>query len=178
MTPMRYILLVLGIIVRALHISVCEEDSSFLIQISLHFILSFSHEDYGRATSLSKLTGQLKGTESYPPYKDNIPPDYYAHQGDVSSPGSPPRRANATFVLLARNSDLNGVVSSMKQMGAQLSFYSSAAPNDLQRTVSTRSTNILTRSSTKSLSQRNSRSTPPRPMLSVLANVYAAGLQS
>lgn len=160
------------------HIAVCGEDSSSLIQISLHFILSFSHEDYGRATSLSKLTGQLKGAESYPPYKDDIPADYYAHQGDTSSPGSPPRRANATFVLLARNSDLNGVVSSMKQMGMSLHPRSSAEPNDLQRTVSTRSTNILTRSSMKSLSPRNSKSTSRRPMSSVLANVHVVGLRN
>ncbi|KAF7793212.1 hypothetical protein EIP86_004321 [Pleurotus ostreatoroseus] len=97
MTPMRYIVLVLGII------------------ISLHFILSFSHEEYGRATSLRNIASQLKGTESYPPYAaDTVPEHYPEYDGTGSLPQT--RRANATFVLLARNSDLNGVISSMKQM--------------------------------------------------------------
>lgn len=88
------------------------EHSRAPLQISLHFILSFSHEDYGRATSLSNIANQFKNPQqsSY----DNTPPEYY------NSPTSVPpgRRANATFVLLARNSDLNGIVSSMKQNGA------------------------------------------------------------
>ncbi|GBE81998.1 glycosyltransferase family 15 protein [Sparassis latifolia] len=90
MTPMRYVILVLAII------------------ISLHFILSFSREDYGNATSLSRLTGGFKS--SHPPYEDSIPEDYYF------SSNSSMARANATFVLLARNSDLPGIVTSMKQM--------------------------------------------------------------
>ncbi|THH01251.1 hypothetical protein EW026_g1423 [Hermanssonia centrifuga] len=93
---MRYILLVLGII------------------ISLHFILSFSHEDYGRATSLSSIKSQIAGSKGYPPYKDGIPEEYYQSNGTVPSPQG--RKANATFVLLARNSDLNGIAMSMKQM--------------------------------------------------------------
>ncbi|PSR74154.1 hypothetical protein PHLCEN_2v10110 [Hermanssonia centrifuga] len=96
MTPMRYILLVLGII------------------ISLHFILSFSHEDYGRATSLSSIKSQIAGSKGYPPYKDGIPEEYYQSNGTIPSPQG--RKANATFVLLARNSDLNGIAMSMKQM--------------------------------------------------------------
>ncbi|KAI0780821.1 glycosyltransferase family 15 protein [Trametes elegans] len=94
MTPMRYVVLVLAII------------------ISLHFILSFSHEEYGRATSLSHLSEQFGGSKPHPPYEDGVPEDYYV-------PSTPPpqgRRANATFVLLARNGDLNGVVMSMKQV--------------------------------------------------------------
>ncbi|KAI0093952.1 glycosyltransferase family 15 protein [Irpex rosettiformis] len=94
MTPMRYIVLVLGII------------------ISLHFILSFSHEDYGRATSLSNITNKFKGQQDpLPAHQDGVPEEYY-HNTKI-----PPvqRKANATFVLLARNSDLNGIVNSMKQ---------------------------------------------------------------
>ncbi|OBZ75120.1 Glycolipid 2-alpha-mannosyltransferase 2 [Grifola frondosa] len=50
--------------------------------ISLHFILSFSHEDYGRATSISHITDQLKSSR----------PSYEV------TPSSPQgRRANATF---------------------------------------------------------------------------------
>ncbi|KAI0934140.1 hypothetical protein AcW1_005758 [Taiwanofungus camphoratus] len=90
MTPMRYVVLVLAIV------------------ISLHFILSVSHEEYGRATSISRLTGQLKGSQSAPSYQDAVHDGY--------SPDNSTQRANATFVLLARNSDLPGIVSSMKQM--------------------------------------------------------------
>ncbi|EJF65959.1 glycosyltransferase family 15 protein [Dichomitus squalens] len=95
MTPMRYVVLVLVII------------------ISLHFILSFSHEEYGRATSLSHLTEQLSGSKPHPPYQDGVDEDRYV------VPSKPPiqsRKANATFVFLARNGDLNGVVTSMKQV--------------------------------------------------------------
>ncbi|KAK7693374.1 hypothetical protein QCA50_002942 [Cerrena zonata] len=94
MTPMRYVVLVLGII------------------ISLHFILSFSHEEYGRATSLSTIKNQFSGLANQPPYKAGVPEDYYYH-ANGTAPGP---RANAAFVILARNSDLNGVVFSMKQM--------------------------------------------------------------
>ncbi|CCM02362.1 uncharacterized protein FIBRA_04457 [Fibroporia radiculosa] len=87
MTPIRYVFLVLAIIV------------------SLHFILSFSHEDYNKATSLSRITGMYK--ETAPP---KTPPTYYDYGLRNST------RANATFVLLARNADLSGIVSSMKQM--------------------------------------------------------------
>ncbi|KIP09616.1 glycosyltransferase family 15 protein [Phlebiopsis gigantea 11061_1 CR5-6] len=96
MTPMRYVVLVLGII------------------ISLHFILSFSHEDYGKATSFSNISNQFKGSTGRPPYADGVPEEY-RHPADVASPPQE-RKANATFVLLARNSDLNGMATSMKQM--------------------------------------------------------------
>ncbi|KAK7054874.1 hypothetical protein VNI00_003337 [Paramarasmius palmivorus] len=93
---MRYIILVLAII------------------ISLHYIFTFVHEGYGRATSLSNLKNQFDSISSgQPPYKDGVPDEYY-HKDEPAPPQS--RRANAAFVLLARNSDLNGVVTSMKQM--------------------------------------------------------------
>lgn len=96
MTPMRYIILVLAII------------------ISLHYIFTFVHEGYGRATSLSNLKNQFDSIGSgQPPYKDGVPDEYY-HKDEPASPQG--RRANAAFVLLARNSDLNGVITSMKQM--------------------------------------------------------------
>jgi len=94
MTPVRYIVLVLGII------------------ISLHYILSLSHDGYGRATSLSKIKEQLAGHN--PPYKTPVPEDYYMHTGtNVSTPS---RKANAAIVMLARNTDLKGIIASMKQM--------------------------------------------------------------
>ncbi|KAF8590601.1 glycosyltransferase family 15 protein [Ramaria rubella] len=92
MTPIRYVMLVLGIV------------------ISLHYILSFSHEEYGRATSLSRLTDSLR--KSGAPYHTPTPPEYYRN----STISPPDRKANAAFVFLARNGDLQGVISSMKQM--------------------------------------------------------------
>lgn len=105
MTPMRYVILVLAIIVRYC-LAKCVLCGSFAFaQISLHFILSFSHEEYGRATSITHLKEQLQGSGQMGP----------APATDYSSN---PERANATFVLLARNSDLKGIVTSVKQNGA------------------------------------------------------------
>jgi alpha 1,2-mannosyltransferase len=98
MTPMRYVFLVLGIV------------------ITLHYIISFSNEDYGQATSLSKLKSVMGGSNtapSGPPYKIPIPDEYHI-QKNVTSPHG--RKANAAIVMLARNTDLNGVISSMKQL--------------------------------------------------------------
>lgn len=97
MAPMRYIFLVLGII------------------ISLHYILSFSHEGYGQATSLSAIKDTFVGPAHSPPYKTPVPEDYYGAYNDSSSPHGG-RKANAAIVMLARNSDLDGIVVSMKQM--------------------------------------------------------------
>ncbi|KAG1753471.1 glycosyltransferase family 15 protein [Suillus lakei] len=95
MTPMRYILLVLGVI------------------ISIHYILSFTHEEYGKATSISNIAEQWTGPKSNPPYKTPVPDEYY-------KPDTPSdlqdRKANASFVMLVRNSDLSGIMSSMKQI--------------------------------------------------------------
>ncbi|KAF8481515.1 glycosyltransferase family 15 protein [Gautieria morchelliformis] len=92
MTPMRYVVLVLGVI------------------ISLHYILSFSHEDYGRATSISRLAASLH--KPSPPYDSPLPAGYL--QNTTVPP--PDRKAKAAFVVLARNSDLRGTIESMKQM--------------------------------------------------------------
>jgi alpha 1,2-mannosyltransferase len=94
MTPVRYIVLVLGII------------------ITLHYILSLSHDAYGRATSLSTIKAQFGGHT--PPYKTPVPPDYYTHPNTNGS--FTDRKASAAIVMLARNSDLKGIVASMKQM--------------------------------------------------------------
>ncbi|THH16350.1 hypothetical protein EW146_g4283 [Bondarzewia mesenterica] len=91
MTPMRYVVLVLTIIV------------------SLHFILTFSHEAYGNATSISRLISNQKSSSD----QQRVPEEYYWHDNITTIKD---RRANATIVMLARNSDLKGIVKSMKQM--------------------------------------------------------------
>ncbi|KAJ7327539.1 glycosyltransferase family 15 protein [Mycena albidolilacea] len=112
MTKTRYIVLTLAIL------------------ISLHYILSFSHEGYGRATSLDSLRKSWGGFGSSPgpdgergpkvyhepPYKTPVPEKYYLTP-DVN--GTMPRHANATIVMLARNGDLNGVVRSLTQLEAK-----------------------------------------------------------
>ncbi|KAG7452465.1 glycosyltransferase family 15 protein [Guyanagaster necrorhizus] len=93
MTPWRYVVLVLGII------------------ISLHYIMSFAHPGYSQATSLSNIKTQWNGSK--PPYQIPVPDDYYVHNNVTSPQG---RKASAAIVMLARNSDLNGIIVSMKQM--------------------------------------------------------------
>lgn len=95
MTPMRYILLVLGVI------------------ISIHYILSFTHEEYGKATSISSIAEQLTGPKPNPPYKTPVPDEYYKPDAPLDLQG---RKANASFVMLVRNSDLSGIMGSMKQI--------------------------------------------------------------
>jgi len=88
----RYVLLVLAII------------------ISLHYILTFTHRGYGQATSLNNIKDQIMGPN--PPYRNQDPGDRY------TPPPTPPpaRKANASIVMLARNGDLNGIITSVKQV--------------------------------------------------------------
>ncbi|TFL07638.1 glycosyltransferase family 15 protein [Pterulicium gracile] len=97
MTPMRYVLLVITML------------------IGLHYILSFSNETYGRATSISNIKDHLApaSNNGEPPYKTPVGEEYH-HGPETHEPID--RKANATFVFLARNTDINGVVVSMKQM--------------------------------------------------------------
>jgi len=94
MTPLRYVFLVLGVLV------------------SIHFILTVSHEDYSRATSFDNLRNGLGKIN--PPYKTTPRPD--STVWDATTNGTRTRKANAAFVVLARNGDLKGILSSMKQM--------------------------------------------------------------
>jgi alpha 1,2-mannosyltransferase len=82
-------------------------------QISIHYILSFTHEEYGKATSISNIAGQWTGPKSDPPYKTPVPDEYYKPDSPM---GLQDRKANASFVMLVRNSDLSGIMSSMKQI--------------------------------------------------------------
>jgi hypothetical protein len=61
---------------------------------------------------LSNIKEQLAGHN--PPYKTPVPDDYYTHTGTNVS--IPTRKANAAIVMLARNTDLKGIIASMKQM--------------------------------------------------------------
>jgi alpha 1,2-mannosyltransferase len=74
----------------------------------LHYIVSFSYEGYGRATSFS-----FKQKSPKPPYQTPLPEEYYNNSTRPSPQG---RKANAVIVMLARNGDLGGITSSVKQM--------------------------------------------------------------
>jgi len=115
MTKTRYIVLTLAIL------------------ISLHYILSFSHEGYGRATSFDALRGSWGSGSSHqeelkqkvwhePPYKTPVPEHYYLVPDPASTNGTylpPTRKANAAIVILARNGDRAGVVRSLTQLEAK-----------------------------------------------------------
>ncbi|KAJ6479973.1 glycosyltransferase family 15 protein [Mycena vitilis] len=102
--PTRYILLVLGLI------------------LSLHFILSATHEQYGNATSISKLSAAWnKEQATYPdaeavaPHPEISPLPKWTQDGTVGGQGNA-TRANATFVMLARNTDVDGAVQSIRSI--------------------------------------------------------------
>lgn len=89
--------------------------------ISIHYIISFTHESYGRATSISNITSKLRPSS---PSNSNRPDNFPAHNpGSSWTPGGSnndtlvvDKRANATFVILARNSDLQSTVRSVREI--------------------------------------------------------------
>ncbi|OCH85871.1 glycosyltransferase family 15 protein [Obba rivulosa] len=82
----------------------------FFVLIGLHSILSFTHEDYGRATSLSNIVHKITWDTST---LDPIPQEYYS---DIPASNVTSRRANATILMLARNSDLDSAVRSVREL--------------------------------------------------------------
>ncbi|KAG8834304.1 alpha 1,2-mannosyltransferase 2.4.1 [Serendipita sp. 399] len=81
---------------------------------SLHFILSITNEHYARATTLSNLLGNWGRPAGKwdPPAKPYTTPNYI----DEDTRPPPARKANATFVILARNGDLTSIVDSIRQL--------------------------------------------------------------
>lgn len=112
MTPIRYVVLVLGVVV------IFFPFLSFLFkwltpqQISLHYLLSFTHEGYGNATSIASIKDKF-GKSGTPPYKVPLADDYHIPQNHTSPNG---RRANATIVIL-------GMWPSLTCQGPRLIFY-------------------------------------------------------
>ncbi|THH00574.1 hypothetical protein EW026_g1990 [Hermanssonia centrifuga] len=85
-----------------------------VVVIGLHSILSFTHEDYGRATSISKLADKMPWSSSpdYIPGDDyvGLPPPHYTAGNSTQA------RANATILMLARNGDVDGAVRSVREL--------------------------------------------------------------
>ncbi|KAJ3771276.1 glycosyltransferase family 15 protein [Lentinula raphanica] len=80
--------------------------------ITIHYILSFTHTEYRRATSISHLASHFTGVD--PVDITPIPDRYYfPFSNDTLAVD---RRANATFVILARNSDVDNTVRSIREI--------------------------------------------------------------
>ncbi|KAF9530779.1 glycosyltransferase family 15 protein [Crepidotus variabilis] len=84
--------------------------------ISIHYLVSFTHEPYGRATSISNIVSKIKPGKSEETHTlpDKFPEDVRPVFDD--SDASSYQRANASFVILCRNSDLGGTVRSVREM--------------------------------------------------------------
>ncbi|KAK0479008.1 glycosyltransferase family 15 protein [Armillaria luteobubalina] len=94
-TTARYLLLILGVV------------------ISVHYILSFTHQEYGRITSLDNIVSHFHGSSETAAELFPVPDEYFAPSPNTTIQG---RRANATFVILARNTDLQGVIGSIREI--------------------------------------------------------------
>lgn len=87
------------------------------MQISLHYILSFTHEAYGQNTSMSNILGLGAGQNETDSESEVAVINVTAAvipDGPIILPQV--GTANATIVFLCRNSDLEGVVSSVRQL--------------------------------------------------------------
>ncbi|KAG1805163.1 nucleotide-diphospho-sugar transferase [Suillus variegatus] len=82
MTPMHYILPILG------------------VMISIYYIMSFTYEEYGKATSISNIAEQWTGPKSNPLHKTPVPDEYCKPD---SSKHLQDRRANASIVVLTKD---------------------------------------------------------------------------
>ena len=88
-------------------------------KISIHYIISFTHESYGRATSLSNITSKLRPSsnsnrpDNFPAYS---PGSSWTPGGNINDTLVVDKHANATFVILARNSDLQSTVRSVREI--------------------------------------------------------------
>ncbi|KAF7794140.1 hypothetical protein EIP86_005271 [Pleurotus ostreatoroseus] len=102
-TAARYVLLVVVIVP-------LTDDLASSSQVALHSILSFTHEEYGRATSIGRLTGWTSSNNPYAVEDLQNYPTTPVPKYNVT------RRANATILMLARNSDLEGAMRSVREL--------------------------------------------------------------
>ncbi|KAF9467497.1 glycosyltransferase family 15 protein [Collybia nuda] len=94
----RYLILVLGLFT------------------GLHYVLRLTQDSYSQATSFENIALHLKGSTKEAPGAQSEPETYHHLNVNSSFALLAKRRANATFVILARNSDLNGTVQSVYQI--------------------------------------------------------------
>ncbi|KAJ2921879.1 hypothetical protein H1R20_g15219, partial [Candolleomyces eurysporus] len=87
--------------------------AALAVLVSLHYLLSFTHEGYGKATSLSGIK------KTFLPPKASTQDDLDALYKAGHLPNatlSVQSKANATFVILCRNNDLSSIVSSVREI--------------------------------------------------------------
>ncbi|KAF6747525.1 alpha-1,2-mannosyltransferase [Ephemerocybe angulata] len=88
--------------------------AALAILVSTHYLLSFTHERYGQATSLSNLTNKFASTPETSTTPSNQSPSLSNSLNETFANGQP--KANATFVILCRNSDLEATVKSIREI--------------------------------------------------------------
>lgn len=123
-----------------------------ILQIALHSILAFTHEEYGRATALSNIASQLSwphrnGTGDFESLEKETLTSAWAPEAtqtetetetgvddaedSATSDDSPsdtlpsadtPRKANATLLMLARNSELEKAAQSVRELEEKFNF--------------------------------------------------------
>jgi len=111
-THTRYVMLIFTLLAsRSPSLLQYHAFSPLTPQVSIHFIVSFTHEAYGRATSFSNIVSKFHSPGDY-----NLPDSFPVHPqlGDDSVDNA--HRANATFVILCRNSDIHGAVRSIRSI--------------------------------------------------------------
>ena len=123
-TTGRYACLVLGVVVRSFVLFASLVSlTALLMQLLVHVLLSFFHESYSQITSISSIKHYLEYDQSslhHTPIEDvaanPAPINWVETDYSTITPHAPVARANATFVILARNSDLEGTIQSVRQV--------------------------------------------------------------
>jgi len=108
MSPLRYVILVVFILVRFFNpLSPFPPFSP--PQISLHSILTISNESYGQKTSVSNLFNGNSEQETEPAV-------------DVGYSDPQLGKANAAFVMLCRNEEVDGAVKSIRELEDRFNY--------------------------------------------------------
>ena len=88
---------------------VAAVDVSCSSQLGLYSILAFTHESYSPSSTIASISAKIWAE----PQDLGIPEEYYAPH-DLATNAT--RRANATLLMLARNSDVDGAVRSVREL--------------------------------------------------------------
>jgi len=110
MTPPRYVILIIFILVSLSSFSFLPfliHSPSLFPQIGLHSILSFSNESYGQKTSVSKLFNGKDEQETKTVEVVDV---------DVGPFNPQLGKANAVFLMLCRNEEVDGAVKSIREL--------------------------------------------------------------
>lgn len=73
--------------------------------------MSFTHEDYGKATSFKTIASKMPWASN-----DYMPDEDVSLSQPPARPSTGGVRANATLLMLARNSDTDGAIRSVREL--------------------------------------------------------------